>query len=67
MKKIHTKIRVLLAQRDLTQEELAKNSGVAYGTINRLSQNKIKGVTFEVLEKLCAYLECDITDILELK
>jgi putative transcriptional regulator len=67
MKKIRTKIRVLLAQRNLTQGGLAKSAGVSLNTINRLSQNKAEAISFEVLEKLCAYLECDITDILELK
>jgi putative transcriptional regulator len=67
MKKIRTRIKVLIAERDLTQEKLAQGSGVAFGTINRLSQNKIKGVSFDVLEKLCNYLECELSDILELK
>jgi putative transcriptional regulator len=67
MKKVKTKIKVLIAQRDLTQLRLAECAGVSVATVNKLSQNKAEGISWDVLEKLCHYLQCEITDILELQ
>ena len=49
----------------MKMNELAKKAGVAYGTVFALYHEKAKGVTFEVLGKLCAALECQPGDLLE--
>ena len=45
--------------------ELAERAGVAYGTVFALYHERAKGVTFEVLGKLCAALDCKPGDLLE--
>ena len=64
-----TRLAILLAERDppMKQRELAEKSGVSAMAINRLYNNDFKRVDTETLEKLCAYLECDLSELLVLK
>lgn len=64
-----SRLAVLMAERDprMSQRELAEKSGVSTMAINRLYNNDFKRVDTETLEKLCAFLECDLSDLLVLK
>jgi DNA-binding Xre family transcriptional regulator len=46
----------LLADRETSQRELARRSGVSLVTINRMCANHTTGVSLAVLEKLAAVL-----------
>ena len=43
---------------------LNKETGVASSTISNLCNNKTTGVRFDVLDKICDALDCEISDIL---
>lgn len=45
--------------------ELAEKAGVAYGTVLSLYHERAKGVTFEVMDKLCEALECQVGELFE--
>ncbi|WP_233221047.1 helix-turn-helix domain-containing protein [Chlorogloea sp. CCALA 695] len=64
-----SKLAVLMAERDprMSQRALAEKSGVSTMAVNRLYNNDFKRVDTETLEKLCAFLECDLSDLLVLK
>lgn len=64
-----SRLAVLMAERDprMSQRELAEKSGVSTMAVNRLYNNDFKRVDTETLEKLCAFLECDLSDLLVLK
>lgn len=53
-----------LKNRDVSQYRLAQDTGIATSTINNLCNNKTTRIDFSVLDKICAYLNCDISDIL---
>lgn len=69
----HTDLEVLMFQyykffdylrkNKITQKELFNNKIVSMGTMQRLRDNEY--VNTAVLDKLCNYLKCDITDIME--
>jgi putative transcriptional regulator len=43
---------------------LAKEAGISYSTIHKLKKTPPKGISFEVLDKLCDALNCTPGDLL---
>jgi len=66
---VKSRLAVLMAERDprMSQRELAEKSGVSTMAVNRLYNNDFKRVDTETLEKLCAFLDCDLSELLVLK
>jgi putative transcriptional regulator len=56
----------ILGEKKLKISDVSKDTGINRGTITRLYQETAVRVEFEVLEKLCVYLNCDISELLEL-
>lgn len=57
----------IMGEKKLKISDVAKEVDVNRGTITRLYQETAIRVEFEVLEKLCVYLDCDIGELLEVK
>lgn len=57
----------LLDEIPMSQHELNRLTGVRQATINDMCQNKTKRLSLDNLAKICIALNCEITDILELK
>ena len=65
----------IMGEKKLKISDVAKEVGVNRGTITRLYQETVLvkqhktaiRVEFDVLEKLCIYLECEIGELLEVK
>ena len=55
---------VMLARRKVRSKELAEHVGMTEANLSLLKQGKVKGVRFETLEKICAYLDCQPGDLL---
>lgn len=51
----------------MSQHELSRLTGIRQPTINDMCQNKTKSLPLVNLAKICEVLECEITDIIELK
>jgi putative transcriptional regulator len=56
-----------LKRRKKTLYWLAKEADLPYLTVWRISQGKAKGITFDVLERICGALECKPGDLLEIE
>ena len=54
-----------LAKRNITRYELAKRTGIQYQIIDKYYKNKIIRYDSFVLDRICAALNCNISDILE--
>ena len=50
--------------RDMTKTELSMRSGISTMALAKLGKGE--NVSIEVLKKICATLECDIGDIMEM-
>lgn len=61
---IEVKLGVLLAEQKVSGKVLAKHVGITEANLSLLRQGKVKGVRFETLSKICAYLNCQPGDIL---
>ena len=57
----------LLGIKRLKISDVSRDTGIHRGTITRLYNETAVRVEFEVLDKLCVYLECDLADLLSLE
>jgi putative transcriptional regulator len=56
---------VMLAKRKVRSNVLARAIGITEANLSLLKSGKVKGMKFETLEAICAYLRCQPGDILE--
>ena len=61
---IIVKLDVMLAERKVRSKELAEFIGITEANLSLLKQGKVKGVRFETLARICAYLRCQPGDLL---
>lgn len=57
----------LMGEKKLKISDVAKDTGINRGTITRLYHETAVRVDFDVLEKLCVYLECEISELFEIE
>ncbi|MCQ3931755.1 MAG: XRE family transcriptional regulator [Chloroflexi bacterium] len=50
--------------RNITYSEIAKETGLSVGVISRWVKNEVDRFDGPVIEKLCQYFECDLSDLL---
>ncbi|TQV84651.1 helix-turn-helix transcriptional regulator [Exilibacterium tricleocarpae] len=63
--KIVVNLDVMLAKRKMRLKELAAAIGLTEQALSTIKTNKVKGVRFATLAKICQVLECQPGDILE--
>ena len=63
--KIVINLDVMLARRKMRLKELAAKIGVTEQALSMIKTNKVKGVRFDTLTKICDVLDCQPGDILE--
>ena len=51
----------LLIDKDLTKKALMSQTGISKSTINKM--NKGEYVSMEVIERICSYLHCNVSDV----
>ena len=64
MKASYKKLWKLLIDKDMKKEDLRKATGITTTAMAKLGRNE--NVNTEVLQKICAALNCDIGDIMEM-
>lgn len=64
---IKNKLSVLMAERLISVTDISKETGISRSTLTSIYYRKAKGITFDVLNKLCEYFDCEVSDILEHK
>jgi DNA-binding Xre family transcriptional regulator len=70
--KVRIRLRELVEQRKektgeiLTQFEIAAQTGVSLSTISRWMRNSVNTADFDTIERLCEFLNCDISDLMYL-
>ena len=62
---IKFKVKVMLAIRDMTQKELAQRTGIRHPTISAICTGTIKQIPVDVLDRICAALDCQPSDLME--
>ena len=59
----YNKLWKLLIDKNMKKKDLQRLSGVSSATISKLGRNE--NVNTEILQKICAALSCDISDVME--
>ena len=59
----YNKLWKVLIDKNMTKSELTRAIGMSSSTMAKMGKNE--NVSLEVIDKICALLECDINDILE--
>lgn len=57
------KLKVLLAERNMTQKELAERTGIRPPTVSALCVNTAKEIPVYALDRICDVLQCAPGDI----
>ena len=57
----------VLEDKGISQNQLAKDTGISVETIRNFKNNKTTRISFDVLEKVCNYLECEVEDVMRLE
>ena len=63
--KIIINLDIMLARRKMRLKELAAAIGISEQALSTIKTNKVKGVRFETLVKICDVLDCQPGDLLE--
>lgn len=54
-----------LKRSGMTSKELSEKVGITEANMSLLRTSTVKGVRFNTLNKICYYLDCSVSDILE--
>ena len=61
------KLNNLLAKKKISKNKLSQDTGTDYKVVTRYINGEIERLDLIALERFCNYLECELTDIVELK
>ena len=59
------RLKILLAERDTNQRQIAKKLEIREATLNAIANDKIKQIPVDIACKLCSELNCSMSDIWE--
>lgn len=62
---IKSKLKVMLAIRDMTQKELAEKTGIRPPTVSAICTGAVKQYPIYALDRICEVLDCQPGDIIE--
>lgn len=62
---IKSKLKVMLAIREMTQKDLAEKTGIRPPTVSAICTGNVKQYPMYALDKICEVLDCQPGDILE--
>ncbi|WP_290369521.1 helix-turn-helix domain-containing protein [Pseudoneobacillus rhizosphaerae] len=60
------KLDQLLAERNMSQHELSRLTGIRQPSVNEMCRNQTVRLPLDNLAKICEVLKCDIPDVIEL-
>lgn len=58
------KLSEILDNKRISQNQLAKDTGISVSTLRNLNHNRTTRISFDTLEKICIYLDCGVEDVL---
>ena len=65
-KRVHLRINELLEERKISKNRTCKDLNLARGNFNRYCRDEFQRIDANLILKLCDYLKCDISDLIEI-
>jgi len=62
---ITNKLSEIAGRKRIKIAEISRMTGIGYSTVQRLYNNEVGRIEFDVLDKLCNFLQCTPNDIFE--
>lgn len=62
---IKFKVKIMLAVREMTQKELAEQTGIRPPTVSAICTGAVKHLPIDALDKICTVLNCQPADLME--
>lgn len=62
---IKFKVKIRLAECNMTQKELAEKTGIRPPTVSAICVGTVKHLPIDVLDKICDVLDCQPADLME--
>lgn len=62
---IRSKLKVVLADRNVSQQELSKSTGIRLPTVSDICTGKVKHYPMSAMDSICKELKCQPGDLLE--
>jgi DNA-binding Xre family transcriptional regulator len=59
----YNKLWKLLIDKKMSQTDFRRSVDISYSTLTKLRRDEV--VTLEILMKICAYLDCNVGDVLD--
>ena len=53
----------ILENKGISQNQMSKDTGISVTTLRNLNHGRTTRISFEVLEKICQYLDCSVEEI----
>lgn len=63
---VNVQLKKILEEQNISRFKLSTDTKTKMDTINRMYYNNIYKIDLDVLARICVYLHCDISDLLEL-
>lgn len=63
--KIKITLATYLEERNISRYKIIKNCNVSQTQLNRYYRNQIERIDLDVLARICDYLQCEVSDLLE--
>lgn len=54
----------ILENKGISQNQMAKDTGISVTTLRNLKNNKTTRINFDILEKICNYLDCGVENVI---
>lgn len=67
MKYVYMRLPELLSEKGISRAKLCRDLNLQRTNVNRYYNNKSQRYDCEFLARICEYLDCDISELLELK
>lgn len=64
---VNVQLKKILDEKNISRFKLSTDTKTKMDTINRMYYNNIYKIDLDVLARICVYLHCDISDLLELE
>ncbi len=62
---ILVKLDDVLKEKKITAKELAELVGITEANLSLLRTGQVKGIRFNTINRICYYLDCEVSDILK--